>query len=261
MFLFTMPDFTNPAILISLITLTFLEIVLGIDNIIFISIIANKLPKEQQAKARNLGLTLALIMRIGLLFTITWMMKLKDPVLTIPFLDDPKNAGSSLAISWKDIILIVGGIFLLAKSTLEIHNKLERSEKPISAGSAYSFTSVIVQILLIDAVFSVDSILTAVGLVDSIVIMIIAVIISMIVMLIFAGAISRFINKHPSLQVLALAFLIAIGIILIANGFHQEFNKGYIYTALAFALFVEMINIRMRKNKENIELNNSQIKQ
>lgn len=261
MLLFTMPDFSNPAILISLITLTFLEIVLGIDNIIFISILANKLPKEQQAKARNLGLTLALIMRIGLLFTITWMMKLKDPVVTVPFLDDPTNPGSNLAISWKDVILIVGGIFLLIKSTTEIHNKLERSEKPAAASGTSSFTAVIVQILLIDAVFSVDSILTAVGLVDNIVIMIIAVIVSMIVMLIFAGPISRFINKHPSLQVLALAFLIAIGIILIANGFHQEFNKGYIYTALAFSLFVEMINIRMRRNKENVELNNSSIKE
>lgn len=259
--LLEMPNFSDPALLISLLTLTFLEIVLGVDNIIFISILANKLPQEQQAKARNLGLTLALFMRIGLLFTITWMMKLKDPVLTIPFLDDPANAGSILAISWKDVILILGGIFLLLKSTIEIHNKLERSEKPSSAGkNVSSFTAVIVQILLIDAVFSVDSILTAVGLVDNIVIMIIAVIISMIVMLIFAGPISRFINKHPSLQVLALAFLIAIGIILIANGFHQEFNKGYIYTALAFALFVEMINIRMRKNKENVELNNSKIK-
>ena len=198
-------------------------------------------------------------MRIALLFTITWMMKLKDPVLTIPFLDDPTNPGSNLAISWKDVILIAGGIFLLIKSTIEIHNKLERSEKPTAALGTSSFTAVIVQILLIDAVFSVDSILTAVGLVDNIVIMIIAVIISMVVMLIFAGPISRFINKHPSLQVLALAFLIAIGIILIANGFHQEFNKGYIYTALAFSLFVEMINIRMRRNKENVELNNSKI--
>jgi predicted tellurium resistance membrane protein TerC len=262
MLLLVMPDFTNPAIWISLLTLTFLEIVLGVDNIIFISILANKLPQQLQSKARNLGLTLALFMRIGLLFTITWMMRLKDPVFTIPFLDDPTNPGSNLAISWKDVILILGGIFLLIKSTTEIHNKLERSEKPASAGGGTaSFTSVIIQILLIDAVFSVDSILTAVGLVDNIVIMIIAVVISMIVMLIFAGPISRFINKHPSLQVLALAFLIAIGIILIANGLHQDFNKGYIYTALAFSLFVEMINIRMRRNKENIELNNSKMKE
>jgi predicted tellurium resistance membrane protein TerC len=261
MLLFALPDFTNPAILVSLLTLTFLEIILGVDNIIFISILANKLPKEQQSKARNLGLSLALIMRIGLLFTITWMMKLTDPVINIPFLDDPANAGNQLAISWKDVILIAGGIFLLIKATSEIHNKLERSEKPAKSGGSSSFVSVIIQILLIDAVFSIDSILTAVGLVDNIVIMIIAVIISMVVMLIFAGPISRFINKHPSLQVLALAFLIAIGMILIANGFHQEFNKGYIYTALAFALFVEMINIRMRRKVGNIELNNSKLEE
>ncbi len=261
MLLLEIPNFSDPAIWISLLTLTFLEIILGVDNIIFISILANKLPEAQQAKARNLGLTLALIMRVGLLFTITWMMKLKDPVLTIPFLNDPVNPGNQLSISWKDIILILGGIFLLIKSTTEIHHKLERSEKPVNIGSTTSFSAVIIQILLIDAVFSVDSILTAVGLVDSIIIMIIAVIISIAVMLIFAGPISRFINKHPSLQILALAFLIAIGIILIANGFHQEFSKGYIYTALAFSLFVEMINIRMRRNRENLELNNSKIEE
>jgi predicted tellurium resistance membrane protein TerC len=229
--------------------------------ILFISALANELPAAQQVKARNLGLTLALIMRIGLLFTITWMMKLKDPVLTIPFIDDPTNPGNHLAISWRDVILILGGIFLLIKSTTEIHNKPERSEKPVKTGGVVSFSAVIVQILLIDAVFSIDSVLTAVGLFNSIVIMIIAVIISMVVMLIFAGRISRFINKHPSLQVLALAFLIAIGIILIANGFHREFNKGYIYTALAFSLFVEIIKTRMRRNKENLELNNSKIKE
>lgn len=255
MLLFEMPDLTNPGVLLSLLTLTFLEIVLGVDNIIFISIVANKLPKHKQAKARTIGLSLALLMRLGLLFTITAMLKLKEPVITIPFVDDPLQTGNPLAISWKDIILILGGLFLIFKSTLEIHHKLERSTAPAQAGGTASFGAVIFQIVLIDAIFSVDSILTAIGLVESIVIMIIAVIISMIVMLIFAGPIARFINQQPSLQVLALAFLIAIGIILLANGFHQEFNKGYIYTALAFSLVVEMINIRLRRNREKVQLN------
>jgi predicted tellurium resistance membrane protein TerC len=255
MILFTMPNFSDPSVWVSLLTLTFLEIVLGVDNIIFISIVANKLPQHQQAKARNLGLGLALIMRLALLFTITWMLQLKEPVITIPFIDDAANPGNSLAISWKDIILIAGGIFLLFKSTLEIHHKLEKSKQPVTSKSTATFSAVIVQIVLVDAVFSVDSILTAIGLVDSIVIMIIAVVISMAVMLAFAGPITRFINQHPALQILALAFLIAIGAVLIANGFHQNISKGYIYTALAFSLFVEMINIRMRKNKESIQLN------
>jgi predicted tellurium resistance membrane protein TerC len=255
MLLLEIPDFSNPAIWISLLTLTFLEVVLGIDNIIFISIVANKLPEAQRPRARNIGLTLALVMRIGLLFTITWMMGLKEPVLTIPFMDDPRFPGTDLAISWKDLILIAGGIFLLIKSTLEIHHKLEHSSKEASAKGTATFGAVIFQIVLVDAVFSVDSILTAIGLVDSLFIMIVAVVVSMAVMLAFAGPISNFINQHPALQVLALAFLIAIGIILIANGLHQDFNKGYIYTALAFSLIVELINMRMRKNKEMIELN------
>lgn len=255
MLLFEMPNFSDPSIWISLITLTFLEIVLGVDNIIFVSIVANKLPVQQQAKARNIGLGLALLMRLALLFTITWMLKLKDPVITIPFVDDPLNTGNGLAISWKDIILIAGGIFLLIKSTSEIHHKLEKSTAAAVNAVTATFGAVIFQIVLVDAVFSVDSILTAIGLVDSIVIMIIAVVISMAVMIAFAGPITRFINQHPALQVLALAFLIAIGAVLIANGFHQNINKGYIYTALAFSLFVEMINIRIRKNRENIKLN------
>ncbi len=255
MLLLSMPNFGDPAVWISLLTLTFLEIVLGVDNIIFISIVANKLPVHQQSKGRNIGLGLALFMRLGLLFTITWMLKLKDPVLTIPFIDDHSSPGNGLAISWKDIILIAGGIFLLIKSTLEIHHKLEKSKSPATNVATATFGAVIFQIVMVDAVFSVDSILTAIGLVDSIVIMIIAVVISMAVMLAFAGPITRFINQHPALQVLALAFLIAIGVVLIANGFHQNIGKGYIYTALAFSLVVEMINIRMRKNKESIQLN------
>lgn len=249
------PDFQDPSIWVSLLTLTFLEIVLGVDNIIFISIVANKLSPALQPKARTIGLALALFMRVGLLFGITWMMQLKDPVFVVPFMEDPKQAGVPLSISWKDVILIAGGIFLLAKSTLEIHHKLEQSSKPVSAMGSAAFGMVIFQIVLVDAIFSVDSILTAIGLVDNVIIMIIAVIISMGVMMAFAGPISRFINQHPSLQVLALAFLIAIGIILVANGFHQDFNKGYIYTALAFSLVVELINMRMRRNKDNVHLN------
>lgn len=249
------PDFQDPSIWVSLFTLTFLEIVLGVDNIIFISIVANKLSPALQPKARTIGLALALFMRVGLLFGITWMMQLKDPVFVVPFMEDPKQAGIPLAISWKDVILIAGGIFLLAKSTLEIHHKLEQSSKPVSAMGSAAFGMVIFQIVLVDAIFSVDSILTAIGLVDNVIIMIIAVIISMGVMMAFAGPISRFINQHPSLQVLALAFLIAIGIILVANGFHQDFSKGYIYTALAFSLVVELINMRMRRNKDNVHLN------
>lgn len=250
-----LPDFSDPAIWVSLLTLSFLEIVLGVDNIIFISIVANKLPENRQAKARNIGLSLALLMRVALLFTITWMLRLKEPVLTLPFIDDPDNPGNGLAISWKDIILIAGGIFLLIKSTLEIHQKLEKSKALAPNVVAAAFGTVIFQIVMVDAVFSIDSILTAIGLVENVVLMIIAVVISIGVMLVFAGPITRFINKHPSLQVLALAFLIVIGITLIANGFHQGINKGYIYTALAFSLVVEMINIRMRRNRESIRLN------
>ncbi|MFZ9717837.1 MAG: TerC family protein, partial [Chitinophagaceae bacterium] len=193
---------------------------------------------------------------VALLFGITWIMQLKEPVFELSFMEDPKAAGAALAISWKDVILIAGGVFLLTKSTLEIHHKLEQAAKPINAKGSATFGMVIFQIVLVDAIFSVDSILTAIGLVDNIIIMIIAVVISMGVMMAFAGPISRFINQHPSLQILALAFLIAIGIILIANGFHQDFNKGYIYTALAFSLVVELINMRLRRKNESIEASN-----
>jgi predicted tellurium resistance membrane protein TerC len=251
-----MPDFPNladPALLISLLTLTFLEIVLGVDNIIFISIVAGKLRPEQQRRARNIGLMLAMIFRIGLLFTITWMMRLTKPVLEIPFLQEAD--GSNMALTWKDIILILGGIFLLYKSTVEIHHKLERSAKPQNKKVFAAFGMVLFQIVMVDAVFSVDSILTAIGLVENVWIMIIAVVVSMGVMLAFAGAISRFINKHPTLQILALAFLIAIGIILIAQGFHQKVSKSYLYTAIAFSLVVELINMRLRRNREMVDLN------
>jgi predicted tellurium resistance membrane protein TerC len=248
------PDFSDPAIWLSLLTLTFLEIVLGVDNIIFISIISDKLDPSQQKKARNIGLLLAMAFRVGLLLTITWIMRLRDPLFTIPFV---KNEGVPIAISWKDLILMAGGLFLIFKSTLEIHSKLE---KPAHASTTKktvyaSLSSVILQIVLIDAVFSFDSILTAIGLVDEVVVMIIAVVISIIIMMIFAGGISRFINNHPTLQMLALSFLIAIGIMLVAEGFHQKISKSYIYTMIAFSLLVELLNMRLRKNSESIKLN------
>jgi predicted tellurium resistance membrane protein TerC len=249
------PDFSDPAIWLSLLTLTFLEIVLGVDNIIFISIISDKLDPDQQKKARRIGLLLAMLFRIGLLLTITWIMKLKDPLFTLPFI---KNGGAPIEISWKDLILMAGGVFLIFKSTLEIHHKLEKPDQETTDSTqkkVYAkLSSVILQIVLIDAVFSFDSILTAIGLVEEVFIMIIAVIISIVLMMVFAGGISRFINRNPTLQMLALAFLIAIGIMLVAEGFHQKISKSYIYTMIAFSLLVEMLNIRLRRKHEKVML-------
>lgn len=243
------PDFSDPAIWLSLLTLTFLEIVLGVDNIIFISIIADKLEPAQQRRARNIGLILAMIFRIGLLLTITWIMRLKEPVFTLSFITDNDQP---IGISWKDLILIAGGLFLIVKSTLEIHHKLEKPTEASGQKKVYaSLSAVILQIVLVDAVFSFDSILTAIGMVEEVVVMILAVIISIAVMMAFAGPISRFINKHPTLQMLALSFLIAIGIMLIAEGFHQKISKSYIYTTIAFSLIVEMLNMRIRKKNSN----------
>ncbi len=252
------PDFSDPAIWVSLLTLTFLEIVLGVDNIIFISIISNKLAPEQQRRARNIGLTLAMLFRILLLLGITWIMQLTNPLFTLPFV---KAEGQPIGISWKDLILMAGGLFLIAKSTLEIHHKLEKPIEDESGGKPKytKFSSVVLQIVLIDAVFSFDSILTAIGLVDEVVIMIIAVVISIAIMMAFSGAISRFINKNPTLQMLALSFLIAIGIMLVAEGFHQEINKSYIYSMIAFSLVVELLNMRLRKKTEKIRLSNSRV--
>ncbi|RYY61785.1 MAG: TerC family protein [Chitinophagaceae bacterium] len=240
------PDFSDPAIWLSLLTLTFLEIVLGVDNIIFISIISDKLEEKDQKRARNIGLLLAMLFRIGLLLTITWIMRLKEPVFTISFI---LTDGVPLGISWKDLILMAGGAFLVVKSTLEIHHKLDRNHRD-EAGkkrAPVSLKAVILQIVLIDAVFSFDSILTAIGMVDEVVVMIIAVVISIGIMMAFSGPISRFINRNPTLQMLALAFLIAIGIMLVAEGFHQKISKSYIYTMIAFSLIVELLNLRLRK--------------
>lgn len=248
-------NLTDPGVITGLITLTFLEIILGVDNIIFISIVSNKLPAAQQPRARLIGLLLAMVFRIFLLLTISWIVQLTNPLFTLPFI---RPKGQPLGISWRDLILIAGGIFLVFKSTLEIHHKLEKP-KPTAAEEKVApkiFGAVILQIVLVDAVFSFDSILTAIGLVEQVWVMITAVVISMTIMILFSGAISRFINKHPTLQILALAFLIMIGVMLVAEGFHQHFNKSYIYSAIAFSLVVELINMRMRKNREPVDLNN-----
>jgi predicted tellurium resistance membrane protein TerC len=221
---------------IALLTLTFLEIVLGVDNIIFISIVSNKLPVEQQAKARNLGLTLALFFRIGLLLGISYIVKFTQPLFTILEHD----------FSGRDLILLVGGLFLLFKSTMEIHHKMEGEPEEIKMSAGRTLRSVLIQIVFLDIIFSFDSILTAVGLVDHVIIMIIAVIISLGVMMTFAGRISSFINKHPTLQILALSFLILIGFMLLLEGFHFEVPKGYIYFAVFFSLAVEIVNLRMK---------------
>lgn len=256
MILLEMPNFSDPAVITALLTLIVLEIILGVDNIIFISIVSNKLPQAQQPRARMIGLLLAMAFRILLLLTITWIIKLTTPLFEVPFI---KEEGQPIGISWKDIILILGGLFLILKSTLEIHHKLEVARKPANTIAPSAFGAVIVQIVMVDAVFSFDSILTAIGLVENVIIMIIAVVVSIVVMMLFAGKISKFINDHPTLQILALAFLIMIGMMLVAEGFHQEFNKSYIYTAIAFSLVVELINMRLRRNRDKIDLNNESL--
>src|SRR5690606_1680642 len=232
---------------VALLTLTFLEIVLGVDNIIFISIISSDLPAGQQAKARNLGLLFALVFRVALLLGISYIIQFTQPIFSVFDID----------FSGRDLILAGGGLFLLFKSTIEIHHKMEGEATEVKANSANSMGRVIFQIILLDLVFSFDSILTAVGLVDEVILMIIAVVIALIIMMIFAGKISRFINKHPTLQILALSFLILIGFMLIVEGFHVEVPKGYIYFAVFFSLGVEIINMRMRKKAggHKVELN------
>jgi predicted tellurium resistance membrane protein TerC len=244
----SIPDFADPGVWISLLTLFALETVLGIDNIIFISLLTNRLPASEQPKARRLGLILALLFRLALLFGITWIVTLKEPVFHLGFWLDDK--GVPMGISVKDIILILGGAFLIGKSTTELYQKTEGRHKESQQGKGTkAIRSIILQIIAVDVVFSLDSILTAVGLVESVWIMVIAVLMSMLVMLVFAGGISNFINEHPSLQVLALAFLILIGVLLVAEGFEQGFGKGYVYFGMAFALGVELLNMRMRKKK------------
>ena len=230
---------TEPQAWIAFLTLTALELVLGIDNIIFISILAGKLPPDQRKKARTLGLALAMITRVLLLLSLSWISRLTAPLFTV----------LSQEISGRDLILIVGGLFLLGKSTFEIHGKLEGEEGHASARVGPSFTSVIIQILLLDVVFSLDSVITAVGMVDNVAIMISAVIIAIIFMMAFAGPISGFVERHPTVKMLALSFLLLIGVTLIVEGFDHHIPKGYIYFAMAFSVFVEMLNLRLRKSK------------
>lgn len=227
----------DPQAWIALLTLTSLEIVLGIDNIIFISILAGKLPSEQQKRARILGLLAAMVSRLLLLLSLTWIMRLTAPLFTV----------LNQEISGRDLILLVGGLFLIAKATHEIHNKLEGAEGESDAKIGSSFASVIVQIMLIDIVFSLDSVITAVGMVKEVSIMMVAVIISVGFMLFFSGAISDFVQRHPTVKILALAFLILIGVTLMAEGFEQHISKGYIYFAMAFSVLVEMLNLRLRR--------------
>jgi predicted tellurium resistance membrane protein TerC len=227
---------TNPDIWIAFFTLCALEIVLGIDNIIFISILTSRLPHEEQAKARRLGLALAMFMRIGLLFSISWLMQLTAPLITV----------TGNEISGRDLILLLGGLFLMYKSVKEIHAKVEDAGKPAENIKKLSFSTVIFQIILVDLVFSLDSVITAVGMVSHIEVMIAAVIVSVAVMMIAAAPISNFVNKHPAVKVLALAFLIMIGVALIGEGLDFHIPKGYIYFAMAFSVGVEFVNIRIK---------------
>lgn len=243
---------TNPEIWISLVTLTVLEIVLGIDNIVFISILSGKLPIHQQRKAQQLGLLLALFMRVGLLFSIKWIMSLTDTFLFLGEwlgIDHPEWQ-LYLNLSGRDLILLLGGLFLIYKSTTEIHHRIEgENEETKLQSKAVTFGSVIVQILILDIVFSLDSVITAVGMVDDIGVMIAAVIIAVVVMMLSATTISNFVNRHPSVKMLALAFLLLIGVSLTAEAFEQHIPKGYIYFAMAFSVIVEFLNIRSTRSK------------
>ncbi|MDH5476324.1 MAG: TerC family protein [Cyclobacteriaceae bacterium] len=239
-----MEIFLLPESWIALLTLTFLEIVLGVDNIIFISVVTNKLPEAKQPKARLIGLALALIFRIGLLLGITYIIGFTQPLFSV----------FNHEVSGRDIILLIGGLFLMGKSTVEINHKMESITKIGVKNRGASMPMIILQIILLDVIFSFDSILTAVGLTDQVILMIIAVIIALIIMMVFAGRISTFIRKHPSLEVLALSFLILIGFMLMLEAVHQVVPKGYIYFAVFFSLVVEAINLRIRKKSDPIKL-------
>ena len=229
---------TSPESWIALLTLTVLEIVLGVDNIVFISILSGKLPKEQQARARIMGLALAMGTRILLLLSLSWIMGLTKPIFT----------AVSHEVSGRDLILTGGGLFLIWKSTREIHERLEGAEGEQRAVKTYSFVGTLIQIALLDIIFSLDSVITAVGMVKQVGIMIAAIVVAVGFMMFTSGMVSEFIDRHPTIKVLALSFLLLIGMALIAEGFHHEIPKGYIYFAMAFSVFVEMINLRVRKS-------------
>jgi predicted tellurium resistance membrane protein TerC len=226
----------NPEIWIALVTLTTLEIVLGIDNVIFISILSGKLPKAQQASGRKVGLALAMLTRIALLVSLAWIIRLTAPLFTV----------LGQAISGRDLILLLGGAFLIAKSTYEIHDKLEGGEHETTVRGHPSFRAVVIQIMLIDIVFSLDSVITAVGMVQQVPVMIAAVVIAVIIMMAFAGAVSDFVERHPTVKMLALSFLLLIGVALIADGLGVHIPRGYIYFAMGFSVMVELLNLRLR---------------
>ncbi|MCW1429171.1 TerC family protein [Novosphingobium sp. JCM 18896] len=258
--------FSDPAVWAALLTLVVMEIVLGIDNLIFISILSNKLPPEQRQKARRTGIALALIMRLGLLTTIAWLVGLTAPVIDLGFQGAPGPHGEpsfETQFSWRDLILIAGGLFLVWKATKEIHHNVDPSPaqsvfggdeaKGVAGKAALSFGAAIVQILLLDLVFSIDSILTAVGMTDHLPIMVVAVISAVVVMLVAADPLANFINQNPTVVMLALGFLLMIGVVLIADGFGVHVPKGYIYVAMAFSAGVEALNIWARKRRERAE--------
>lgn len=230
---------TDPQAWIALLTLTALEIVLGIDNIVFISILAEKLPKEQESRGRSVGLLGAMLTRILLLLSLNWLTRLTNPLFSV----------FNHEVSGRDLILLVGGLFLLAKSTVEIHQKLEGKEGHRSARVGASFAGVILQIMLLDIVFSLDSVITAVGMANELVIMITAVVIAVLIMLVASGPISRFVNEHPTIKILALSFLLLIGVSLVAEGLAFTIPKGYIYFAMGFSVFVEMLNLQVIKKQ------------
>jgi predicted tellurium resistance membrane protein TerC len=235
---------TSPQTWIALVTLTSLEIVLGVDNVIFVSILASRLPLAQQPRARRLGLFLAMFMRIALLFSITWLIRLTAPLFGL----------FGHEFSGRDLILLAGGLFLIGKATYEIHDKLEGDEGHGSARIAASFTAVIVQVMLLDIVFSLDSVITAVGMANDLPVMVAAVVIAVGVMMWSAGAIASFVDRHPTVKILALSFLLLIGVSLMSDGLHQHIPKGYIYFAMAFSVFVETVNLRVRGKTKPVEL-------
>jgi predicted tellurium resistance membrane protein TerC len=242
---------TNPESWIALITLIALELVLGVDNIIFISILSGKLPPAEQPRARTTGILLAVITRILLLTFLSWIIGLDETLFVLPVF--------AIDITGKSLVLLTGGMFLLWKSTREIHDKLEGEQGHASAKVAATFASVVIQIMLLDIVFSLDSVITAVGMVDHIVIMIVAVILAAIVMVFVAGPISEFVERHPTVKMLALSFLLLIGFTLVVGAFHIEIPKGYIYFAMAFSVFVEMLNLRMRNQARPVNLRESYV--
>jgi predicted tellurium resistance membrane protein TerC len=239
----------DPQIWIALATLTFLEIVLGVDNIIFISILSGKLPPAQQPRARRIGLLGAMLTRVLLLFSLAWIIRLTEPWFTV----------LGRGISGRDLILILGGLFLMAKSTHEIHDKLEGEEGHASGRVAASFASVIIQIMLLDIVFSLDSVITAVGMVDELWVMVTAVVIAVAIMMLAAEPISAFVHRHPTVKMLALSFLLLIGLSLLAEGFGHHIPKGYIYFAMGFSVFVEAINLRVRRPAAPVQLHEAYV--